>query len=101
MRCWNATVAMSLVTGAPYVSTAVGAAAPPTSANAPPVPAGLDAFTWSADGSENAPLTRCPVAVGDGSATLSVASPAVEMTVAVVDPVYALATPGTNGPSVA
>jgi hypothetical protein len=38
----------------------------------------------SACGSENVPLTRWPVAVALGSATLSVASPAVEMTVAVV-----------------
>ena len=33
--------------------------------------------------SANAPLTSLPVAVADGSETLSVASPAVEMTLAV------------------
>ena len=36
-----------------------------------------------------------------GSATLSSASPAVEITVAVVDASYVLATPGVNAPNVA
>jgi hypothetical protein len=39
-------------------------------------------------GSENAPLTRWPAAVELGSATLSVASPAVEITPAVVEASY-------------
>jgi len=46
---------------------------------------GLVARACSGDGSENAPLTRCPVLVGLGSDTLSSASPAVEITFAVVD----------------
>src|SRR5690242_10272301 len=49
----------------------------------------------------NVPLTSLPVLVGLGSATLSVASPAVEITVACVDAVYSLATPGVNAPNCA
>src|SRR3954470_17002128 len=88
----------SLETGPPYVSRVVGADEPPTSASARPVPAGLAATAWRACGSANAPFTRWPVAVEDGSATLSVASPAVEMTLAVVSAAYVFATPGWNGP---
>ena len=44
--------------------------------------------TRSGAGSAKAPLTRCPGAVVLGSATLSAASPALEMTVAVVEAVY-------------
>ena len=68
----------------------VGLALPPTSASAVPVPAALVAAACRADGSENAPLTRWPVAVALGSATDSVASPAVEITLAVVDGVVVL-----------
>jgi hypothetical protein len=46
-------------------------------------------------------LTRWPGAVGLGSATESVASPAVEITVAFVEAVYSFATPGVNGPKLA
>ena len=60
------------------VFSVVGAAVPPTGANAVPVPA------CSVCGSVNAPLTSLPVLVGLGSATDSVASPAVEMTFAAV-----------------
>ena len=42
------------------------------------------ALACSVSGSANAPLTSLPVLVVLGSATLSVASPAVEMTFAVV-----------------
>ena len=49
--------------------------------------AGLVADAFSADGSENVPLTRWPGRVALGSATLSSASPAVEITLAVVDAV--------------
>src|SRR5437868_2715409 len=52
--------------------------------------------TRSASGSENAPLVRWP-----GSETLSVASPAVDVTVAVVPAVYSLSTPGVNAPKLA
>ena len=63
-----------------------GAAEPPTPPlSAPPVPPpALVALTFSGCGSENVPLTRWPVAFALGSATLSVASPALEMTFAVV-----------------
>src|SRR3954471_1343998 len=79
MGCENVTVTTSLDTGAAHVF--------PT----PSPPSG--------DASENAPLTSRPGAVGLGSATVSVASPAVEMTVAVVDAVYVFATPGVNAPN--
>src|SRR5919112_4057723 len=49
--------------------------------------------------SANVPLTRWPRAVSLRSATLSSASPAVEMTLAVVDAVYSRASPGVNGPN--
>src|SRR4051812_19472770 len=58
-----------------------------------------DAFensTRSASGSENAPLVRWP-----GSLTDSVASPAVEITLAVVDAVYSRSTPGWKAPKLA
>ena len=72
----------SLETGPFYVFSAVGADEPPTGAY---VVASVVALACSGDGRLNAPLTRWPVAVLDGSATVSVASPAVEMTFAVVD----------------
>src|SRR3954468_11673023 len=50
--------------------------------------------TRSGSGSENAPLVRWP-----GSDTVSAASPAVEITLAVVDAAYSLATPGVNAPN--
>src|SRR4051812_46289866 len=56
----------------------------------------LESSTRSGSGSENAPLVRWP-----GSETLSVASPAVEVTVAVVEAVYSLSAPGVNGPKLA
>ena len=56
----------------------------PTLLYAVPVFAALRARACSGCGSENVPLTRCPVAVALGSATLSAALPAVEMTVAVM-----------------
>src|SRR5689334_14295480 len=52
--------------------------------------------TRSGSGSENAPLVRWP-----GSETLSVASPAVLMTVALVDAVYSFSMPGVKAPNVA
>ena len=44
-------------------------------------------------GNENVPFIRCP-----GSETVSEASPAVEMTLAVVDAVYSRSTPAANAP---
>src|SRR3954471_11461635 len=81
------------------VSRFSGEALDPTLLYAVPVLAALRARACNACGSENAPLTRWPVAVGLGSATLSVASPAVETTLAVVADSYVLATPGVNGPN--
>jgi hypothetical protein len=72
----KAIVTASLDAGAVQDFSGVGAAEPPTSASGPPAPA------CRAEGSENAPLTRWPVAVVDGSATESAALPAVEITVA-------------------
>src|SRR3954447_1673208 len=48
--------------------------------------------------SKKAPFTRWPVATGDGSFTDSVASPAVEVTVEVIDASYSFAAPGVNAP---
>ena len=48
-------------------------------------------------GIANAPLTSLPVLDELGSATVSVASPAVDVTVASVMAEYSLATPGMNG----
>src|SRR5262245_55416234 len=52
--------------------------------------------TRSASGSEKAPLVRCP-----GSETETVASAAVEITVAEVVAVYSLSSPGVNEPKLA
>ena len=68
MSCVNVTGTDSLEIGAVHVLI---------------VPRPLRAGSASA----NVPLTRWPVAVVLGSATLSVASPAVEITVAVVEAV--------------
>src|SRR5690349_20324218 len=57
------------------------------------VHADLENATCSGSGRENAPFTRWP-----GSLTDSVASPAVEITFAVVDAVYSFAAPGVNVP---
>ena len=57
------------------------------------VHAAFESSTRSGCGSENAPLVRWP-----GSETVSAASPAVLITVAVVAAVYSFATPGVNAP---
>src|ERR1700761_5245737 len=59
----------------------------------PVQPAGV-VVTVTGSGSENAPLARCA-----GPLTLSAASPAVEMTSAVVEAVYVLSIPGVNAPN--
>src|SRR3954462_11160052 len=56
----------------------------------------FDSSTRSGSGSENGPLARWP-----GSETPSAASPAVEMTVAVVAAVYSASRPGANAPKLA
>src|SRR5690349_16694077 len=76
MRCRNAIATLSLEVG--------------------PAQEALPSSTRSGSGSENAPLVRWP-----GSLTDSVASPAVDVTVAVVDAVYSFSTPGVNGPNAA
>ena len=63
------------------------------------MPSGLEALACSGEASANAPLTRWPVALVLGSATVRVASPAVEVTVAVVVAKESLATPGVNAPN--
>src|SRR3954471_483866 len=59
-----------------------------------PVHAAGAISTRSASGSENAPFVRWP-----GSDTESAASPAVEITFAVVVAAYSLAAPGVNAPN--
>src|SRR3954454_15760615 len=73
MACLNEIATASLETGA--------------------VHAAFESETWSGSGSANDPLERYP-----GSETLSAASPAVEVTVAVVEAAYSFATPGVNTP---
>src|SRR3954469_72707 len=53
----------------------------------------------SGEARANAPLTSRPVLVALGSATDSFASPALEVTVAVVPAVYSSATPGAKAPN--
>jgi len=69
-------VSGSALTGPVQLFSGVGSLAPPTGAGAPP------AETFSACGSAKPPLTRCPGALALGSCTVSVASAAVEVTVA-------------------
>src|SRR3954447_19044101 len=98
--CWlNCSATESLETGPLYVSRFSGEALDPTLLYAVPVLAALRARACSACGSENAPLTRWPVAVLEASATLRSASPAVEMTLAVVADSYVLVTPGVKAPN--
>ena len=78
MGCLKLIVTGSLVTGPLYVSSVVGGGA----ADWREAPA--SAAARSGYGSENVPFTRWPVAVALGSATVSAASPAVEITLAVV-----------------
>jgi hypothetical protein len=54
----------------------------------------LENSTRRGSASENAPLVRRP-----GSLTDSVASPALEITLAVVEAVYSRATPGVKAPN--
>src|SRR4051812_25262396 len=86
MACSKPIVTASLETGPAYVLTVAGSVEP---------------ATFSGWGSEKAPLTRWPGAVALGSLAVSVASPAVEITLAVVDAVYVLAVPGVNAPKLA
>ena len=70
--CLKSIATLSLETGAAYVLTVEGSGVP---------------ATCSGEVSEKVPLTRRPGAVVLGSEAVSVASPAVETTVAVVDAV--------------
>src|SRR5689334_17861894 len=78
-------VTASLDTGPLYVNKLNGLAAEPTLANADVALAAFRARACSGCGRLNAPLTRWPVAALLGSATDSVASPAVDTTFAVVE----------------
>src|SRR5687767_12745597 len=59
-----------------------------------PVQAVLPNSTRNGSARENAPLVRW-----SGALTPSVASPAVDVTVALVDAVYSRSTPGVNAPN--
>src|SRR4051812_6104957 len=83
--CVNSSVTASLDIGALHVSRFSGEAEDPMALNAVPVLDALRARACSGWASTNEPLTRWPVPVEDGSATLSSASPAVEITLAVVE----------------
>ena len=80
--CVKSTWTESLETGLFQVTRLSGE--PLTEPAPADVPSGLVPTAFSAVGSENVPLTRWPGAVVLGSATVSAASPAVEMTFAVV-----------------
>ena len=84
MCCVNVIVTGSLEIGAAHDASVVGADEPPTAPPAAAVEPGLAAFTCSGVGSAYAPLTSLPVLVVLGSAMESIASPAVETTLAVV-----------------
>src|SRR6478752_6952251 len=86
--CENSSVTASFDTGALQVSRFSGEAEEPTLLNAGVGGDGFPAFVaraCSGCGREYVPLTRWPVALLDGSATLNSASPAEETTFAVVD----------------
>src|SRR3954453_14931233 len=99
MCCENHSVTASLDTGANHWSRFSGL--PDTVLYAVPVVSALVALACSARGRKNDPLTRWPGCAVSGSTTLSVASPAVLVTVAAVDAVYVFATPGVNAPKLA
>src|SRR3954454_3210407 len=99
IACRNSSVTASLLMGPGYLSSPSGPAL--TGLNAVLVFAAFSARTVSACGSENAPLTRWPGAFAAVSATDSVASPAVEITLAVVCASYVFPTPGVNWPKLA
>src|SRR4051794_41964496 len=84
MACLKATATGSLLTGPAQVSSGVGLEEPPTAVGVPPVAVGLVAAARSGCGSAKVPLTRWPVAVADASATVSAASPALLITLAVM-----------------
>src|SRR5689334_2360731 len=97
--CWRkSSDTASLDTGPLQVSRFSGLAEEPTLLNAVPWLSALRARAVSGSGRLNEPLTRWPVAVLDGSATLSSASPAVEITFAVPVASYVLSRPGVKLP---
>src|SRR5688500_8729057 len=98
MRWRKSSETVSLEIGPLYDSRFSGDADDPTLLYAGDVVVALRALACSGCGSENAPLTRCPVFCELGSATLSSASPADETTLAVVDASYVCPTPGVNAP---
>src|SRR5262249_16266117 len=80
----NSSVTASLEIGADHVRSFSGDAEEPRLSNAVAGFAASRARACSGCGRTNVPLTRGLVPVADGSATLSCASPAVEITLAVV-----------------
>jgi hypothetical protein len=99
--CLNSSVTASLDTGALHAGRFNGEGLEPTWLEAVPALAALRAGTRSACGRLNALLTRWPVAVLLGSATLSSASPAVETAFADVEARSSFATPGVMAPNAA
>src|SRR3954453_7053754 len=100
--CWRkSSDTWSFETGAFHISRFSGLAEEPTLLNAVPWLAALRARAVSGSGRLKRPLTRGPGAVLDGSATLSSASPAVEMTFAVPVASYVLSRPGVKLPKLA
>ena len=94
MACLKPIGTTSLDTGAAYVFSVSGEALIAANALVPP-------WAWSGCGERERPVDQVARVGRAVSTTLSVASPAVEMTVASVAPTYSLATPGVNAPSVA
>src|SRR3712207_1937085 len=86
MDCSKLIVTASLETGPSYVLIVAGRVEP---------------WTLSGCGRKKGPLTRWPGFCVLVSLAVSVASPAVEITLAVVLAVYVRATPGTNAPKLA
>src|SRR6201991_2265788 len=97
MACLNDTVTVSWLTGVDQLVSTSGL--PLIEPKFPFGALAVVALACSACGSENAPLTSLPALLVLGSATERAASPAVEMTLAVVEAMYSPATPGTKDPS--
>src|SRR3954462_13233507 len=97
MACLKDTVTVSLLTGALQLVSTSGLAL--IAAKLALGALTVVALACSGCGSANAPLTSLPGLLELGSATERAASPAVEMTLAVLEARDSPATPGTNEPS--
>src|SRR4051812_36684643 len=98
MACVNSIVTGSWLTGAIQLSRF---SPEPIAFGADPCVSDFSPRACSGCGRKNAPFTRWPVWSDDGSATDSVAFPAVESTSAACVAVYVLPTPGWNGANAA